>query len=144
MKLNQKIQYGLLFGLYLSRAGRANVEDIAEQLGLSKAMLEQVAAKLRRDNVVKSIRGPGGGYELIGDPSAKDFFDALEPVRLLKNKNNYLKTQEHRALARFSKTIEIGVLTDLCSFSIREVMQNLIDLEVAKMSTLDAKGVVNQ
>lgn len=144
MKLNKKIQYGLLFGLYLSRAGRVKVSIAAEQLGLSKSLLEQVAVALRRQGVFNSIRGPGGGYELNGDPSIKDFFDVLSPVRLIKDRNNFIKTQEHRALAKFYIYIERGINSDLYSRSIRTWMQALIDSEVATLKSLDIKGVMNQ
>lgn len=38
--------------------------DIAERQGISLAYLEQLFAKLRREGLVSSIRGPGGGYRL--------------------------------------------------------------------------------
>lgn len=69
MKLNQKTIYALLFVLYLGRTGRANTYTVAQSMGLSTNFLEQVARTLRVGGVVKSIRGPGGGYELLGDPS---------------------------------------------------------------------------
>ena len=38
--------------------------DIAESQDISLSYLEQLFAKLRRRGVVKSVRGPGGGYVL--------------------------------------------------------------------------------
>jgi len=38
--------------------------DIAERQDISLSYLEQLFAKLRRSGVVKSVRGPGGGYVL--------------------------------------------------------------------------------
>lgn len=38
--------------------------DIAKSQDISLSYLEQLFAKLRRRGVVKSIRGPGGGYTL--------------------------------------------------------------------------------
>src|SRR5579871_605932 len=38
--------------------------DIAERQEISLSYLEQLFAKLRRGGLVKSVRGPGGGYRL--------------------------------------------------------------------------------
>ena len=38
--------------------------EIAERQGISLSYLEQLFAKLRRGGLVKSVRGPGGGYRL--------------------------------------------------------------------------------
>jgi len=44
--------------------------DIAARQTISLSYLEQLFARLRRANLVKGVRGPGGGYSLCGD--AKD------------------------------------------------------------------------
>jgi Rrf2 family iron-sulfur cluster assembly transcriptional regulator len=38
--------------------------DVAERQEISLSYLEQLFGKLRRGNLVKSVRGPGGGYLL--------------------------------------------------------------------------------
>ena len=40
------------------------LEDISERQNISKPYLEQLFNKLRRNGLVKSLRGPGGGYVL--------------------------------------------------------------------------------
>ena len=42
---------------------------IAERQDLSQNYLEQLFVKLRKGNLVKSVRGPGGGYLLAKDSS---------------------------------------------------------------------------
>jgi len=42
--------------------------DIAARQGISLSYLEQLFAKLRRCGIVRSVRGPGGGY-LLGHPA---------------------------------------------------------------------------
>lgn len=44
--------------------GPLRLADIAARQGISLSYLEQLFAKLRRNGLVKSVRGPGGGYEL--------------------------------------------------------------------------------
>ncbi|MCP3679466.1 MAG: Rrf2 family transcriptional regulator [Gammaproteobacteria bacterium] len=46
--------------------GAVPLNDIAKRQGLSPAYLEQLLAKLRRQGLLTSIRGPGGGYHLKG------------------------------------------------------------------------------
>ena len=43
--------------------GPVPLAGISERQDISVAYLEQLFSKLRRGNLVKSIRGPGGGYD---------------------------------------------------------------------------------
>jgi Rrf2 family transcriptional regulator, iron-sulfur cluster assembly transcription factor len=45
-------------------AGPVALASIAQRQGISLSYLEQLFARLRRDGVVESTRGPGGGYTL--------------------------------------------------------------------------------
>lgn len=59
--------------------------DIARRQEISLSYLEQLFAKLRRQGLVKSVRGPGGGYRL-SQPAAEtrvaDIILAVdEPIR---------------------------------------------------------------
>lgn len=47
--------------------GPVSLAGISERQDISVAYLEQLFSKLRRKNLVKSIRGPGGGYILAND-----------------------------------------------------------------------------
>ncbi len=40
------------------------LQDISENVGITQAYLEQIFSKLKSANIVKSQRGPGGGYVL--------------------------------------------------------------------------------
>lgn len=54
---------------------------IAQRQSLSLAYLEQIFCKLRRAGLVKSVRGPGGGYELGREPahiSIADIVDVMD------------------------------------------------------------------
>jgi len=41
-----------------------NLNEISERQSISLSYLEQLFSKLRKQNIVKSVRGPGGGYLL--------------------------------------------------------------------------------
>ena len=67
MKLTSKGRYAVTAILDIAlHAGTDPVclADISERQNISLSYLEQLFAKLRRGGLVKSVRGPGGGYRL--------------------------------------------------------------------------------
>jgi len=46
-----------------------SLKDISGEEGISLSYLEQLFVKLRKGSLVKSVRGPGGGYVLAKAPS---------------------------------------------------------------------------
>jgi Rrf2 family iron-sulfur cluster assembly transcriptional regulator len=49
--------------------GPVTLAGISERQKISLSYLEQLFGKLRRGNLVESVRGPGGGYHLARDAS---------------------------------------------------------------------------
>lgn len=71
MKLTSKGRYAVTAMLDVALHGRdapVTLSDISERQDISLSYLEQLFAKLRRAELVTSIRGPGGGYLLNRDP----------------------------------------------------------------------------
>lgn len=67
MRLTTKGRYAVTAMLDLalhSHGGPVSLSDISFRQGISLSYLEQLFAKLRRFELVKSVRGPGGGYLL--------------------------------------------------------------------------------
>lgn len=67
MKLTSKGRYAVTAVLDIAlnaENGPVSLADISERQNISLSYLEQLFAKLRRDGLVKSVRGPGGGYQL--------------------------------------------------------------------------------
>lgn len=67
MKLTTKGRYAVtaLLDVALHESdGPVSVSDIAERQGISVSYLEQLFSKMRRAELVDSVRGPGGGYRL--------------------------------------------------------------------------------
>jgi len=62
-----------------------SLATIAERQQISRPYLEQLFARLRRQGLVESVRGPGGGYRLgrpASDLSVADVVTAVdEPLR---------------------------------------------------------------
>ena len=67
MRLTTKGRYAVTAVLDLalnSDDKPVNLGDISERQAISLSYLEQLFAKLRKNGIVKSVRGPGGGYLL--------------------------------------------------------------------------------
>ena len=67
MRISTKAQYAVraLVSLSLHGDGRPlALRDVAGRESISLAYLEQLFVKLRRGKIVRSVRGPGGGYVL--------------------------------------------------------------------------------
>jgi len=67
MKLTTKGRYAVTAVLDLAfheKSGPVSLADISERQGISLSYLEQLFSRLRKNNVVSSTRGPGGGYSL--------------------------------------------------------------------------------
>ncbi|HKZ45854.1 MAG TPA: Rrf2 family transcriptional regulator [Thermodesulfobacteriota bacterium] len=72
MRLSTKGQYAVRAMVSLvchANGGPITLKDISDSEGISLAYLEQLFVKLRRGNIVKSVRGPGGGYVLARSAS---------------------------------------------------------------------------
>jgi len=54
--------------------------DISLRQGITVSNLEQLFSKLRRAGLVRSVRGPGGGYFLAKDPEEITIDDILRAV----------------------------------------------------------------
>ena len=57
-----------------------SLSEISERQGISLAYLEQLFVKLRRADVVESVRGPGGGYRLARPTSQIRISEILAAV----------------------------------------------------------------
>jgi Rrf2 family cysteine metabolism transcriptional repressor len=56
------------------------VISISERLGISKIYLEQVFSMLKRGDIVKSVKGAQGGYQLVRTPDQITVLDVLSAV----------------------------------------------------------------
>ena len=62
------------------QAGPVSVAHIALRQGISPAYLEQLFARLRRHDLVHSVRGPGGGYGLARASETISVADIVDSV----------------------------------------------------------------
>lgn len=86
MKLTTKGRYAVTAMLDLAihdSAGPVGLADIAQRQGISLSYLEQLFARLRKRGLVRSVRGPGGGYQLgreAGNIAVSDVIWAVDEM----------------------------------------------------------------
>lgn len=83
MKLTTRGRYAVTAMLDLAlhgKEGPISLADISNRQDISLSYLEQLFAKLRKNNLVRSVRGPGGGYRLSRDDSKINVADIIDAV----------------------------------------------------------------
>jgi Rrf2 family transcriptional regulator, iron-sulfur cluster assembly transcription factor len=83
MRLGSRGRYAVMAMVDLARHSNGSavaLADIAERQEISLSYLEQLFAKLRRGGLVKSVRGPGGGYLLVHDRDDTRISDIIAAV----------------------------------------------------------------
>ena len=83
MKLSAKTEYAIraIFELAKNNGQPLKLKIIAERQGISIKYLEQLIAALKATGLIRSIRGPKGGYILAKPPkqiSIEDIFKTIE------------------------------------------------------------------
>ena len=93
MKLTSKGRYAVMALADIANFDRQNpvsLRDISLRQNISLVYLEQIFSKLKKNNIVKSIRGTNGGYILTRDPGQiklSNIFSAVgEKVKTLQCK----------------------------------------------------------
>jgi Rrf2 family iron-sulfur cluster assembly transcriptional regulator len=83
MKLTTKGRFAVTAMLDLAmhgQGGPVTLAGISERQKISLSYLEQLFGKLRRRELVESVRGPGGGYHLARDAARVSVADIVRAV----------------------------------------------------------------
>ena len=83
MKLSTKGRYAVtaMFDIALHHQnGPVSLSDISDRQGISLSYLEQLFTRLRSQGLVKSTRGPGGGYSLAMESEQIAISDVIDAV----------------------------------------------------------------
>ena len=84
MKLNTRGRYAVMALADMAKFDKQkpiSLRDISLRQNISLVYLEQIFSKLKKNNIVKSIRGANGGYILSKDPEQiklSNIFSAVE------------------------------------------------------------------
>ena len=98
MKLNSRSRYAVMALADIASFNKQNpisLRDISLRQNISLVYLEQIFSKLKKNNIVKSIRGTNGGYVLTKDPEQiklSNIFSAVdEKIKTLQCKRESKK-----------------------------------------------------
>ena len=98
MKLTTKGRYAVMALADLAKFNNGapvSLRDISLRQGISLLYLEQIFSKLKKNNIVKSIRGVNGGYILTSNPNeiklSKIFYAVNEEVKTVQCKKESKK-----------------------------------------------------
>ncbi len=98
MKLNTRGRYAVMALADMATFNSQNpvsLRDISLRQNISLVYLEQIFSKLKKNNIVKSIRGTNGGYMLTKDPEkiklSNIFLAVDEKVKTLQCKKESKK-----------------------------------------------------
>ncbi|WP_069190067.1 Rrf2 family transcriptional regulator [Candidatus Terasakiella magnetica] len=134
MKLSTKGRYAVMAMVDLacnSKGAPVSLADIADRQEISLSYLEQLFGKLRKGDLVKSVRGPGGGYLLARDCSDVRISDIImsvdEPItatRCTPGNPNGCRENKSRCLTHDLWT-ELGnqIYLYLSSVSLEDIVQ---------------------
>ena len=84
MKVGSKGRYAVVAMIDVAvhgKAGAVSLADVAQRQDISLSYLEQLFAMLRRNGLVISSRGPGGGYRLAKpaeETTIREVFEAVD------------------------------------------------------------------
>lgn len=143
MKLSKKSRYGLkaLVDLAVnSGSGHVALYSIAERNGISAQYLEQVFAGLKKAGIIRSIKGPQGGYFLAEDPeqvTVASVIEALEGSYQIEEE----KITESTLQPGISAAIQI-LLIDRVNQRMEEILRELTlaDLVNHYLANRDSDG----
>jgi len=132
MRLTTKSRYAVTSLLDLvmhSDQGPVSLADISIRQGISLSYLEQLFAKMRRNKLVVSTRGPGGGYNLSGSPEQvciADVINAVDEDMQVADKDivNGSPTYEPCLTEQLWEELSAEIENYLTTISLADMMQN--------------------
>ncbi len=135
MRLTTKGRYGVRAVINLATAVKGkpvSISKIAAEEAISPEFLEQIFFKLKKSGLVRSLRGPKGGFLLDKDPglvSIKDILDAVgEPVFPVpcanKKGEQHCIRYEHCSTAKTWQNFAVLIEDFLSGVTIKELIKN--------------------
>jgi Rrf2 family iron-sulfur cluster assembly transcriptional regulator len=83
LRLSTKGQYGVRAMYEIAKGsamGPVTIKEISEKQHVSVAYLEQILNKLRKSGIIRSVKGPGGGYVLARDAGSISIGEILKEL----------------------------------------------------------------
>ena len=144
MKLTSKGRYAVMAMADLAKNNTkepTSLTEISLRQGISIAYLEQLFLKLRKNNLVQSVRGPSGGYTLSKPPEEIQLLSIIravdEKIKTVKCKKESKKSCNGKSIkcithnlwddleAHINKFFEDNTLNDILFKEVRNNSKEL-------------------
>lgn len=130
MKISSKARSALLAMVHLAKhKHHISLSTLADSENLSLMFLEQIFSKLKKADLVHSLRGTNGGYTLKKDPQDISVLDIIQAVDPLPNSTKCQnqgepckKTGEQCSTHHFWKQLDLIIFTYLNNTSLLQII----------------------
>lgn len=134
MNLSKKSRYGITALIDLAVYARnqcVQLSSIAERNKISVKYLEQIFSGLRRAGLVKSIKGPQGGYLLAKRPESitvADVIYALDGSYLLEDERSVVSGADEKGISTAIQKLLIEQMNDQTDKLLKQLtLKTLVD-----------------
>ena len=140
MKLTSKGRYAVMALVDIAKFDNINpvsLRDISLRQGISVDFLEQIFSKLKKNEIVKSIRGTQGGYILSKKPSEiklNNIFDAIdEKVKTVQCKKESKKSCNGKSTKCVTHDLWNELETHINSFFEHKSLEDLVSKKESRI-----------
>jgi len=133
MKLTSKGRYAVMAMADLAKNDSnepINITEISLRQGISISFLEQIFLKLRKDDLVKSSRGPSGGYSLTKSPEEIKLSTIIkavdEKVKTIGCKKNSKKSCNGKSVKCITHSLWDDLENHINSFFEKNTLKDII------------------
>lgn len=147
MRFNRAAQAAILFCMYLKTHGLSKIASASADLNISTHYLEQLAGKLKDQELITPVRGPGGGYRMDKEVTIGEIFHAIGALNVIDGQDFESLTNSPNELARalggyvLATSVQLAKLQKL---TISELYDQQIVTEEFKMDKADLLSSVSQ
>jgi len=135
MKLTTKTRYGMRAAVDLAeryKEGPVSVSSISKREDISVPYLEQLLNRLKKSGIVKSRRGPSGGYALAKDPKHISVYDIVRVLEgdmsivfcLSDKKTKYCAKIDNCVTKLVWQKLNKSIENVLSSFTLEDLCEN--------------------
>ncbi len=134
MNLSKKSRYGITALIDLAVYAKdqcVQLSSIAERNNISVKYLEQIFSSLRKAGLVRSVKGPQGGYLLAKSPESitvADVIYALDGSYLLEDERSVVSGTDEKGISTAIQKLLIDQMNDQTDRLLKQLtLRNLVD-----------------
>ena len=141
MKLSSKGRYAVMAMADLAKnyvKDPTSLTEISLRQGISISYLEQLFLKLRKNNLVKSTRGPSGGYVLTKSPKEIKLISIInavdEEIKTLKCRKESKRGCNHKSIKCITHNLWDDLEVHISKFFESNTLKDILFKEVRNHS----------